>query len=72
MAHTPMINEVTPRTRPEPNRSINRPTKGEINTAHSPARLTAPENKPRDQPKCSVMGTTNTERVVTAISGLDE
>ena len=37
--------------------------------AKTPPKLTAPENKPRDQPNCSVMGTTNTVRVAMDISG---
>ena len=41
---------------------------GETKTATSPARLTAPENIPTDQPMDWVIGTTNTERVATAIT----
>ena len=41
---------------------------GEMKTATSPPRLTAPENIPTDQPRDWVIGTTNTERVATAIT----
>jgi|TARA_B100001750_G_C15483676_1_gene587033 hypothetical protein len=34
--------------------------------------LIAPENSPRDHPKLSVIGTTKTDNVATAITGLDE
>ena len=53
---------------PVPYLSIDRPTNGDIATAHSPPRLTAPENNPLDHPSCSVIGTTNTDRVATAIT----
>ena len=36
----------------------------------NPPTLTAAENEPRDQPKCEVIGTTNTESVATAMTGL--
>ena len=55
---------------PVPYLSIDRPTNGEIATAHRPPRLTAPENNPLDHPSCSVIGTTNTDRVATAITVL--
>ncbi|GIT44462.1 MAG: hypothetical protein Ct9H300mP11_23980 [Chloroflexota bacterium] len=38
-----------------------------MNTAHRPPRLTAPENSPRDHPRSCVIGTTNTDKVATAI-----
>ena len=63
-----MINEDPAIKMPVPYLSMDRPAKGDIATAHRPPRLTAPENKPLDHPSCSVMGTTNTDRVATAIT----
>ena len=42
--------------------------RGAVTTAASPPRLTAPENKPRDQPRSLVMGTTNTDSTATAMT----
>ena len=44
------------------------PTNGDIATAQRPPRLTAPENNPLDHPRCSVIGTTKTDKVATAIT----
>ena len=68
MAKAPVSADDTASRVPEPYRSIHRPTNGTTTTAHRPPRLTAPENSPRDQPNCSVMGTTNTDRVATAMT----
>ena len=54
-------------TTPEPCRSISRPARGETAAAPNPPMLTAPENSALDQPNSSVIGTTKTERVATAI-----
>ena len=51
---------------------MSRPAKGEMTIAHTPPRLMAPEKRPRDQPKCSVIGTTNTDKVATAINAREE
>ena len=67
-ASAPVSNDATDSNSPEPNRSSHLPTKGEMNTAQRPPRLTAPENSPRDHPKSSVMGTTNTDRAATAMT----
>jgi hypothetical protein len=55
--------------RPEPYLSINRPTAGEMSTAATPPRLTAPAKRPLDQPKVSVIGTIKTERTATDMRG---
>ena len=64
----PVRTEDTAISVPEPYRSIHRPTNGVTTTAHRPPRLTAPEKSARDQPSCSVIGTTNTDRVATAMT----
>ena len=68
-AQAPATAEVALIIHPEPYRSIRRPTRGEMMTAQTPPRLTAPANSPRDHPKASVMGTMNTERTATDIKG---
>ena len=69
MAHSPTTADEADSITPEPYRSINLPAKGETMSSNRAPRLTAPENWPRDQPNSSVMGTTKTERVATAITG---
>ena len=70
--HTPMMPEADASTIPEPYLSMSLPANGDMNIAHTPPKLIAPENNPRDHPKSSVIGTTKTDNVATAISGLDE
>ena len=69
MAHNPTTAEEAESIAPEPYRSTNLPAKGETMSPNRAPKLTAPENCPRDQPNSSVMGTTKTERVATAITG---
>jgi hypothetical protein len=66
-----MTAEVADSTAPEPYRSMQRPTNGEMAMPHKPPRLSAPENTPRDHPKWPVIGTTNTDNVFTDIRGLE-
>ena len=66
-AKIPVSNEEIDSRSPEPCWSIHFPTKGEMNTAHNPPRLTALENSPRDHPSSCVIGTTNTDKVATAM-----
>jgi hypothetical protein len=72
MEQKPTIADDNDIKRLDPRRSTIRPTKGDIIIPHIPPRLTAPEKRPRDHPKCSVMGTRNTVNVAIAISGLAE
>ena len=67
-----MVVEANASTIPEPYLSISLPANGDISMAHTPPMLIAPENSPRDHPKLSVIGTTKTDNVATAITGLDE
>jgi len=69
MAHSPTTAEEADNSTPEPYRSISLPAKGETRSPNKAPRLTAPENWARDQPNSSVIGTTKTERVATAITG---
>ena len=66
-ARRPVRADDTESNNPDPYRSTHLPTRGEINTAQRPPRLIAPENNPLLQPRSSVIGTTNTERVATAM-----
>jgi hypothetical protein len=68
MAQAPTTAEEADSNTPEPYRSISLPAKGETNRPKRAPKLTAPENCPLDQPNSSVMGTTKTERVATAIT----
>ena len=49
--HIPMMVEANPNTMPDPYLSISLPANGDINIAHMPPKLIAPENNPRDHPK---------------------
>ena len=69
MAQTPTTAELPATIAPEPYRSTNRPANGEISRPHNAPKLTAPENNPRDQSKCSVMGITNTDNTDTDATG---
>ena len=69
MAHAPTTAAEDANSTLDPYRSIKRPAKGETTRPHNAPRLTAPENWPRDHPSSLVMGTTNTERVATDITG---
>ena len=71
MAQIPATADVAPIITPVPYRSTQRPTNGEMNTAHTPPRLTAPANSPLDHSKASVIGTTNTDNTATDIRGRD-
>lgn len=70
MAQIPTTADEAESKTPEPYRSMNRPAKGETMSPNRAPKLTAPENCPRDQPKSSVIGTTKTDRVATAMTGL--
>ena len=71
-AKIPVSNEDMDNRSPDPCWSIHLPTKGEMNTAHRPPMLTALENNPRDHPRSCVIGTTNTDKVATAITVREE
>ena len=49
---------------------MSRPAKGDITSPKTAPRLTAPENRPLDQPNSSVMGITNTDSTATDATGL--
>ena len=46
------------------------PAKGDITSPQTAPRLTAPENRPRDQPNSSVIGITKTDSTATDATGL--